>query len=97
MVAYILFDSLYNSLFSNIFCFEEELINLSYYAATLLVGAHWFGVLFPKLQIFSGIFWVLLIGNSLHEKTILGIFVYLFIQGLFQNSKEALKKGILPW
>ena len=40
MVAYILFDSLYNSLFNNIFCFEEELINLSYYAATLLVGAN---------------------------------------------------------
>ena len=45
----------------------------------MLLGAHWFGVLFPKLQTFSGIFWVLAIDYNLYEKMILGIFVYLFI------------------
>ena len=52
---------------------------MSYYTATFFVGAHRFGVLFPKLQTFSEIFWVLHIGYSQYEKTILGIFVYLFI------------------
>ena len=49
------------------------------YAGIFLVVAHWFGVPFPKLKTFSGIFWVLLIDYSLYEKAILGIFVYLFI------------------
>ena len=52
---------------------------MSYDTATLLVGAHRFGVPFPKLQTFSEIFWALHIDYSQYEKTILGIFVYLFI------------------
>ena len=52
---------------------------MSYYTATFLVGAHRFGVPFPKLQTFSEIFWALHIDYSQYEKTILGIFVYLFI------------------
>ena len=58
--------------------FLKEVSNLSYYTATFLVGAHVFGVPFPKLQTFSGIFWVLPMDYNLYE-TILGIFVYLFI------------------
>ena len=52
---------------------------MSYYTATFLVGAHRFGVPFPKLQTFSEIFWALHIDYSQYENTILGIFVYLFI------------------
>ena len=52
---------------------------MSYYTATFVIGAHRFGVPFPKLQTFSEIFWVLHIDYSQYEKTILGIFVYLFI------------------
>ena len=52
---------------------------MSYYTGTFLVGAHWFGVPFPKLKTFSGIFWVLPIDYSLYEKMIPGILVYLFI------------------
>ena len=52
---------------------------MSNYTATFLVGAHRFGVPFPKIQTFSEIFWALLIDNSQYEKTILEIFVYLFI------------------
>ena len=52
---------------------------MSYYTATFLVGAHRFGVPFPELQTFSEIFWALHIDYSQYEKTILGIFVYLFI------------------
>ena len=52
---------------------------MSYYTATFLVGAHRFGVPFPKLQTFSEIFWALHIDYSKYEKTVLGIFVYLFI------------------
>ena len=52
---------------------------MSYYTATFLVGAHRFGVPFPKLQTFSEIFWALHIDYSLFEKMILGIFIYLFI------------------
>ena len=52
---------------------------MSYYTATFLVGAHRFGVPFPKLQTFSEIFWALHIDYSQYEKMILGIFVYLFI------------------
>ena len=51
---------------------------MPYYTATFLVGAHRFGVPFPKLQTFSEIFWALHIDYSQYEKTILGIFVYLF-------------------
>ena len=50
-----------------------------YYTRTFLVGADWFGIAIPKLQTFSGIFWVLPIDCSLYEKTILRIFLYLFI------------------
>ena len=52
---------------------------MSYYTATFLAGAHRFGVPFPKLQTFSEIFWALHIDYSQYEKTILRIFVYLFI------------------
>ena len=52
---------------------------MSYYTATFLVGAHRFGVPFSKLQTFSEIFRALYIDYSQYEKTILGIFVYLFI------------------
>ena len=49
------------------------------YTRTFLVGAFCFGVPFPKLQTFSGIFWVLPVDYSLYEKRLLGIFVYEFI------------------
>ena len=52
---------------------------MSEYAAMFLVGAHRFGVPFPKLQTFPENFWALHIGYSQYDKTILGIFVYLFI------------------
>ena len=52
---------------------------MSYYTAIFLVGAHRFGVPFPKLQTVSEIFWALHIDYSLYKKTILGIFVLLFI------------------
>ena len=52
---------------------------MSYYTATFLVGAHRFGVPFPKLQTFSKIFWALHVDYSQYEKMILGIFVCLFI------------------
>ena len=52
---------------------------MSYYTATFLVGAHKFGVPFPKLKTFPEIFWALHIDYSQNEKTILGIFVHLFI------------------
>ena len=41
---------------------------MSYYTATFLVGAHRFGVPFPKLQTFSEIFWALHIDSSQYEK-----------------------------
>ena len=56
-----------------------EFINLSYFRATFLVGAYRFGVPSPKLQTHYEIFWALHIDYSHCEKTILGIFVYLFI------------------
>ena len=52
---------------------------MPYYTATFLVCAHRFGVPFPKLKTFSEIFWALHIDYSQYEKTILEIFVYLFI------------------
>ena len=52
---------------------------MSYYTAPFLVGAHRFGVPFPKLQTLSETFWALHIDYSQYEKTILRIFVYLFI------------------
>ena len=52
---------------------------MSSYTATFSVGAHRFGVPFPKLQAFSEIFWALHIDYSQYEKMIVGIFVYLFI------------------
>ena len=52
---------------------------MSYYAATFLVGAHGSAVPFPRLQIFSAIFWALYIDYSQCEKKILGILVYLMI------------------
>ena len=52
---------------------------MSYYTATFLVGAQRFGVPFPKPKTFSEIFRALHIDYSQHEKTILGIFVYLFM------------------
>ena len=51
---------------------------MPYYTGIFLVGADWFGVSFPKLRRFSGIFWVLPIDYSLYQKMILGIFLYLF-------------------
>ena len=78
MAACISLDSLLNSLFNDIFCFQKKLFNLPYYARKFLVGALRFGISFPKLQTFPEIFWALPIYYSLHEK-ILGIFVYLFI------------------
>ena len=53
--------------------------NFSYLVGTFFVDSDWFGVPFPKLLVLFGIFWVLRIDYSLYEKTILGIFVYLFI------------------
>ena len=44
------------------------MFNFSYYTGTSLVGAHRFGVLFPKLQTFPEIFWALTIEYSLYEK-----------------------------
>ena len=79
MAAFVLLDSLQNHLFNDIYFFKKVFINLSYYTGTFLVGTHGFGVSFPKLKTFSGIFWVLPIDCSLYEKTILGIFVFLHI------------------
>ena len=45
----------------------------------ILVGAHIFGVPFPKQQTLSEIFWALRIYYSQYEKTILRVFVYLSI------------------
>ena len=53
--------------------------NLTDYTGTFLVGAYRFGVPFPKLQMFSRIFWVLPIEYCLYERTAVGMFVYLFI------------------
>ena len=52
---------------------------MSYYTVTFLLGAHRFGVPFPKRKTFSEIFWALHIGYNQYKKMILGIFVYLFI------------------
>ena len=52
---------------------------MPHYTATLLAGTHRFEVPFLKPQTFSEIFWALNIGYSQQEKTILGIFVYLFL------------------
>ena len=52
---------------------------MSYYTVIVLAGAHYFGVLFPKLQTISRIFLLLPIDYSLYENMLLGIFVYLFI------------------
>ena len=52
---------------------------MSYYTVTFLVGVHRFGVPFPKLQTFSEIFWAPDTDSSQYEKTILGIFLHLFI------------------
>ena len=54
-------------------------INLSYYTVTFLDGVHRSGVPFPKLKLFSEIFWALHINYSQYEKAILGVIVYLFI------------------
>ena len=52
---------------------------MPYYTATLLVGACRFGFPFSKLKTFFEIFWALHIDYSQYEKSILEIFVYLFI------------------
>ena len=52
---------------------------MQYYAAAFLVGAHRFGVPFPKMKTFFEIFWAVHIDYSQYEKSILEIFVYLFI------------------
>ena len=52
---------------------------MTYYTVTFLVGAHRFGVPFPKLQTFFEILWALRIHYSQYKKTILTIFAYLFI------------------
>ena len=69
------------------FCFEKEFINLPCYAGTFLVVAHRFGVPSPKLQTFSGIFWVVPIDYSLYEKTIRGIFVSVYLRSYNDKSK----------
>ena len=51
---------------------------MSCYTVTFLVGAHRFGIPFPKPEIFSEIFLAPYIVYSQYEKMILGIFVYLF-------------------
>ena len=52
---------------------------MSYYTATFLVGAHRFGVLSPKLQKFSEIFWALHIDhiNTKDDIRNFCLFVYL--------------------
>ena len=52
---------------------------MQYYAATFLEGAHRFGVPFPKMKISFEIFWAVHIDYSQYEKSILEVFVYLFI------------------
>ena len=70
---------------------------MSYYTAPFLVGAHRFRVPFPKLQIFSEIYWSLHIASSQYYKTIQRIFVYLFIYDVrttkvnFRFEKQAVK------
>ena len=48
---------------------------------TFLVGSRWFVVPFPKLQTFSGIFWVVSVDYSQSEKTVLGIYLFSKLQG----------------
>ena len=52
---------------------------MPYYTETFLLGAHRFGVSFPKLQTFSEILCAVHIDYSQYEETILVISVYLFI------------------
>ena len=62
--------------------------NLSHYTGTFLVGTHWFGVLFPKLQTFSEIFWVLLIDYSLYEKSdTMNFCLFVYFQSYNDKSK----------
>ena len=64
-------------------CFQKEIINLSYSTVTFLVGAHRFGVPFPKLQTFFEVFWALHTYDyySQYEKTMLRIlFTCLFMK-----------------
>ena len=61
------------------FAFKKSLSIFYIIKQHFLVGAHKFGVPFPKLQIFSEIFLALHIDYSQYEKAILGIFIYLFI------------------
>ena len=62
---------------------------MPYYTATFLLGAHRFRLLLPKRQTFSEILWTLPIDYSQDEKTILGIFAYLFI---YDKSKFSFLK-----
>ena len=60
---------------------------MSYYTATFLVGTHWFGVPFPKLQTFSRIFWVPPVNYSLYEKTIRNVFLFVYLGSCNNKSK----------
>ena len=94
MAAYISFYSIWNYLFNDIFCFEKKFINFLYYTGIFLVGAHWFGVPFPKLQTFSGILWVIPIDYSVYEKTILCsyyIWYYSINDNIFVFTNSAVK------
>ena len=61
------------------FVFKRSLSFCHIIQGHFLVGVHWLGVPFPKLKTFSRMFCVLPINYGLYEKTVLGIFVYLFI------------------
>ena len=61
----------YKILFLAVYIFRN--IFISYYAKTFLVGVQGFGVTFPKLKTFSGIFWILPVHCSLYEKATLEI------------------------
>ena len=68
------------------FCFEKEFISLSY-TATFLVGAHRFGVPFPKLQTFFGIFWVPPINYSLWKNNTKNFALFVYFQSYNNKNK----------
>ena len=74
--------------------FLKEVYQFFYYTGIFLVGAHWFGVPFPKLQTFSGILWVIPIDYSVYEKTILCsyyIWYYSINDNIFVFTNSAVK------
>ena len=62
---------------------------MSYYTATFLVGAHRFGVLSPKLQKFSEIFWALHIDHINTKDDIRNFCLFVYLRSY--NDKSIIK------